>query len=250
MRYIWLYILAPIVALILLALNLHLFFASKKPSAVRFLFFCIICALLAGFVLHEIPGFNSLLIYDHITVSPSSKPYSMWLHLDKVLAAVVVYMFSPLRTTHTKLSINDYKLTVKTWALSVLVLLGPALLTGYIKFDPKIPQILPLWAVINFFLVCFSEEVIFRGFLQRTLQDYFKKLKYSVYLAIPIAAIIFGLAHYRDGMIFMILSGIAGLFYGYVYLRTNSIKCAMLVHFGVNLTHILLFTYPAARSLI
>lgn len=36
----------------------------------------------------------------------------------------------------------------------------------------------------------------------------------------------------------------AGLLYGLVYLWTGRLVWAVLVHWGLNLTHLLLFTYP------
>ncbi|MFU7503008.1 MAG: hypothetical protein ACE1S7_06395, partial [Candidatus Tisiphia sp.] len=35
--------------------------------------------------------------------------------------------------------------------------------------------------------------------------------------------------------------------YGYTYDKTNRIICAMMVHFGLNLFHLMLFSYPAAN---
>lgn len=91
--------------------------------------------------------------------------------------------------------------------------------------------------------MCFSEEVIYRGFLQATIQKYLPNTWKYTLLSIVIASIIFGLAHYKDGIIFMGLAAIAGLFYGYAYDRTKRVVCAMLVHFLLNLTHFLVFTY-------
>ncbi len=51
--------------------------------------------------------------------------------------------------------------------------------------------------------------------------------------------------HYRGGLTYIVLSSIGGFFNGYTYYKTNRILCTMIVHFALNLFHILLFTYPA-----
>lgn len=91
-----------------------------------------------------------------------------------------------------------------------------------------------------------AEEVFFRGFLQRTLQNL---LSNRQILAIIIASLIFGVAHFQGELIYISLSTICGFFYGYAYYKTGKILCSMIVHFGLNLFHILLFTYPAAIKL-
>jgi membrane protease YdiL (CAAX protease family) len=122
----------------------------------------------------------------------------------------------------------------------------PAFALGYITYDPKFPDVLLLWAVNNFFFVCFAEEVIFRGFLQNTLKKVLQPITQNVYLPIGITSVIFGLAHFQGGVSLMVLATIAGFFYGYAYHKTGRILCAMLVHFGLNLFHLLVFAYPAA----
>ncbi|HJD61852.1 MAG TPA: CPBP family intramembrane metalloprotease [Rickettsia endosymbiont of Columbicola hoogstraali] len=94
----------------------------------------------------------------------------------------------------------------------------------------------------NFFFVCFSEEVFFRGFIQRTLQNLLPKQQM---LAVIITTLIFGAMHYRGGLTYIALSSIGGFFNGYTYYKTNRILCTRIVHFALNLFHILLFTYPA-----
>ena len=64
------------------------------------------------------------------------------------------------------------------------------------------------------------------------------------WLAILIAAVLFGPAHYRSGPAMIALAGIAGIGYGTAY-RFAGLRGSMLAHFALNATHILLFTYPA-----
>jgi membrane protease YdiL (CAAX protease family) len=89
-----------------------------------------------------------------------------------------------------------------------------------------------------------AEEVIFCGFVQTHLKKFLNEKTNFRTLHITITSLIFGLAHFKGGVLYVILASICGWFYGYAYERTNRILCAMLVHFGLNLIHLTLFTYP------
>ena len=76
-------------------------------------------------------------------------------------------------------------------------------------------------------------------------QDVFLATKYSKILSCIVASLIFSLIHYYGGIIFMILSFIAGLFFGGIYLKTRNIQSAIILHFLINFTHLLFFSYPS-----
>ncbi|WP_338140494.1 CPBP family intramembrane glutamic endopeptidase [Cardinium endosymbiont of Oedothorax gibbosus] len=99
----------------------------------------------------------------------------------------------------------------------------------------------------NFFLVCMEEEIIFRGFLQNALQNALKNYTSKNELwAIIITSSVFGMVHFQGGLTYIGLATIASVCYGYTYYKTGKILCSMIVHFGLNLLHLLLFTYPMA----
>jgi membrane protease YdiL (CAAX protease family) len=230
----------------ILALSVFFYFNYLESKRRSKYFVCmLIIALLAGFVLHYIPGFTNQLIVKNYWISAATRPCSIWLNFDMVFAALLVYTLSPLIFKENTLNWPALQQTLLIFCACAVVILGPAIFSGYVRLDPKIPAILPIWAVNNLVFVCFGEEVIYRGFLQTTLKSYFPSSKVSTILAIVIASIIFGLRHYHGGVSFICLAAIAGLFYGYAYERTNRIFCAMMVHFSLNLTHLLVFTYPA-----
>nr|WP_324602901.1 CPBP family glutamic-type intramembrane protease [Rickettsia conorii] len=54
----------------------------------------------------------------------------------------------------------------------------------------------------------------------------------------------------RQTNIYIALSTICGFFYGYAYYKTDKILCSVIVHFGLNLCHVLLFTYPALKNFV
>ena len=64
-----------------------------------------------------------------------------------------------------------------------------------------------------------------------------------------IASILFGLAHLPGGWVYACFAAVAGLFYGYAYLKTQNIEASIIVHFAVNAIHFLAFTYPSLRGI-
>jgi membrane protease YdiL (CAAX protease family) len=231
---------------ILAALTYAYYNWQNAAKRVQLLYFILLVTLSAQFVLHNMPGFNLIISIKSIKVSDLSRAYTMYMNFDKVLAALLLYTLSPLITQEKLPNKKALQQTGIILLLNILVILLPAVATGYVKVDVKIPQVALFWMMNNLLFVTFSEEVIFRGILQKGIASFLPKSTKFALLAIVIASIFFGLAHYKDGAIFMLLAGVCGLFYGYTYYRTNRILCAMLVHFLLNFTHFIFFTYPAA----
>lgn len=202
----------------------------------------IILAITVLLSLHRIPGFKNALPIDLITISPHSIPFSMYLNFDKTIAGIILFMNTGLYNRETLIDAKSLMTTFKLLCLCVITLMSLALLCGYIEFDFKIPGILLLWCINNLFFVCMAEEVIFRGIIQNNLE----RLSSSKYLSLALASLIFGVAHFQGGIVYISLASIAGGFYGLTYQKTGRILCAMLVHFGFNLTHFIFLTYPLA----
>lgn len=210
----------------------------------------LVAGLVGGLILHMIPGFSNVRAFDRIVFSPLSSPYTMYHNFDKILAALV--LFVALRLDMNEQTINMQKLKKTLFVLTgcIVTILGPALLSGYVKIDIKWPTEIGIWAFNNLFFVCFSEEVIFRGVLQKELTRAMENKKWGWIVSIILASIVFGASHIKSGgPVYMALATLCGLFYGYAYHITQSIRCSMLVHFGLNLTHFVFFTYPSAAIL-
>jgi uncharacterized protein len=54
---------------------------------------------------------------------------------------------------------------------------------------------------------------------------------------------VFGLAHFGSGLPMIVLASLAGIAYGLAY-RYRGLLASAFAHVGLNLFHILLFTYP------
>ena len=83
--------------------------------------------------------------------------------------------------------------------------------------------------LINIFMVALipaiGEEFLFRGVIQRTLAEWFRK----EHLAIWVAALLFSLMHYQ--FLGFIPRVILGALFGYLFVWTGSIWMAVLAHF-------------------
>ena len=182
------------------------------------------------------PGFRNLPIFDRIQFSPDASPFTMYLNFDKTAAGFWLYLYVVRRPPWGA----GVGLIARTWFAVTATLMAVAIATGYVRFDVKWPDGGTIWAVNNLFFVCLAEEAVFRGLLQARLTKWLGQTP-----AIALAALAFGLQHYRGGPPYVALATLAGLFYGYAYARTGRLEASMLVHFGLNLTHFVFFTYPS-----
>ena len=115
---------------------------------------------------------------------------------------------------------------------------------GYTALAPKWTTLFLLWAPINLFFTCLSEEAFFRGFVQHELSRTNPQSDAVQLSSLVAGALLFGLAHFGGGASYVIAAVLAGLGYGWAFERTQRLEAAMAVHFGVNAVHFLLFVYP------
>lgn len=193
--------------------------------------------------LHLIPGFHNLLVLNKVQLTNDALPFTLYLNLDKTAVGLCILgltlnLASTAHEWKTLLKQVGYRLP-----LIILVILALSSVLNYVKFTPKLPQSLWLWVLSNLFFTCLAEEGLFRGFIQETLNRF--RYKYSAVIAIVVPALIFGLIHYPGGINYVFLATIAGILYGWIYHVSKRIEASILAHFMLNLTHILLFTYPA-----
>jgi membrane protease YdiL (CAAX protease family) len=127
-------------------------------------------------------------------------------------------------------------------ALAVMLL---TLALGYVRFDPRWTPLFCVWAPINLLFTCLSEEAFFRGFVQRELAQLGANRARAAVTALVVSALLFGLAHIAGGWKYALAAMFAGLGYGWAFYRTGRVEGSMAVHFALNATHFLLFTYPA-----
>lgn len=220
--------------------------APERPRQWRIAGHVLFVAIAVGLGFHVLPGFNNPRVIGPVRYTADAVPFTMYLNLDKPLAGFWLLLVWPALCLHR----DGW-----SWArgaviglVTAVVSLGLAFVFGLVSFAPKWPTLTWLWALNNLLIVCVTEEAAFRGYLQEGLARRFEDRQYGHWLAIAIAAALFGLSHAAGGVGYVLLATIAGVGYGIAY-RRGGLHAAVMAHFSLNLAHFLLFTYPwlAAR---
>ena len=231
--------------------------ASEKPDISRFFRVLLVSLTIALFLViatNMIPWFESYQAIDHQIVKPHSTEFSLSWKINMALAGIVLIGTSigiQSSKNHLKSIFSGIAIPFLLTAAGVLTF---ATMTGLIK--PEMPtddwfNFLVWYAPAQVLGTCLAEEALFRGIIQKKLQRFLvsKMSGWTPnFLAILIAAILFGLAHFRGGYEFVIAATMAGFGYGYVYYKTNRIESAIITHFLFNLTYYTFFTYPLVEK--
>ena len=223
--------------------------AAVRPSLsmpLRALAWSVVVISAAALATHQVPWIHNVLVLDAVSVSASAADYTLYWNYDKGFAGVLLYALCVQPQAETAWN----RAIVATGAIAFLTVAAvsiPALATGFVAWDPKWPAILGLWAPANLLVTCVAEETFFRGLLQRQVGRALRgRVPGAALVAIAAAAAAFGAAHLAGGTAYALLAALAGIGYGAAYHLTGRVEAGILVHFILNLTHLLLFTYPFA----
>lgn len=227
------------------------FYNRDRIKLVRFGLFLMMTTYSILFMQHLLPGFSNFLVLNKVQLSLLSCPFSMYLNFDKTVMALILYICSPLLINEKSLNLISLQQSLKSFVICISIVIPLALLSKYLVWDFKVSEYLVLWAVNNLFFVCFAEEVFFRGIIQNHLIALSSRYCSRLPKIIPIiiASLLFGVAHIKGGLFYVIFATICGLFYGYTYYITKRLTAAMIVHFTLNLSHFIFFSYPAHSSM-
>lgn len=234
-----------LVALGLLPITVFVWINHYMSELLRKFAFVVFLFIGGSLAFHKFPGFNNFKVFDQLVFSPGSAPFDMYFNFDKIYLGIVVFMMLP--RLERQVRFRDSYFTVAKYLFGAVFLLLPlAYFSGFVQYHPNTNPYLLVWAVNNLFFVCFTEEVLFRRFLQNYLVTYFRNTQYGDIVAIFLAAVVFGLAHFAGGFVYVGLATVAGILYGLCFYHTCNVRSSMALHFGVNLIHAALFTYPFA----
>ncbi len=228
-------------------LSVYLVGADRAAPYQRRAAIVAIIVLSVGFMTHVVPGFANYKVISDVTFSAGALPYNQYFNYDKALIGLALIAFCvPVCRERSRWEVV-LKATIPWSLLVFIVVVSLAILIGYVRFDPKFPPEFFLWAWINLFLTCIPEEALFRGFVQQGLQDRLRDSRHGELIALTVASILFGIAHFAGGLRYVFLATVAGFGYGWIYQRTRAIESSILVHFMVNALHFVFFTYPALK---
>jgi membrane protease YdiL (CAAX protease family) len=201
-------------------------------------------ALVMG--LELLPGMPRIRVIDPARLSPNAIAWGLGLAFPKVVGGICILgIIHEGRVASWRELGEVLKRIAPVFAVTTVAVMVCALVLGYVRFDPKWTSLFLAWALANLFFTCLSEEAFFRGFLQHELGRFGANRERMRMVAWISAAVLFGLVHLGGGWKFAVAATIAGLGYGWAYHRTQRVEASMAVHFGLNATHFLLFTYPA-----
>lgn len=133
-----------------------------------------------------------------------------------------------------RLSRRDLRLALSATAVYAILGVPIGLATGFLDWNPRLDVVRLAVAPIAIYLATgVPEEFLFRGLIQNTLERSIGRA------ALPIASIIFGLAHLPD-LRYVLLATLAGVAYGWVYQRTRRITASAVTHALVDWIWVLL----------
>jgi membrane protease YdiL (CAAX protease family) len=191
---------------------------------------------------HWLPGFSGARVIDAVRFTPDAAPFTMYLNLDKPLIGFWLLLACPWVVRWQSMH-RTVLGSAGALSATALVTFGAALALGVIAWAPKWPEQAWLWVFNNLLLVSLTEEALFRGYIQGGLGKLLKSRSYGDCLALAAASLLFGLVHVGGGWQWMLLATLAGVGYGAAY-RYGGLAAAVLTHFGFNLLHFGVFTYP------
>jgi len=198
-----------------------------------------------GLIGHYMPGFNHLKVLDAVHFSQDAIPFTLYLNLDKTIVGIFILGFSYCLITDRIAWKTMLIQTLPHAVLLFVIIIGLSLALGFVGFEVKFPVAIFIWVLTNLLFVSMAEEAFFRGFIQKYLTQFLLNSRCGNLIAILIAALLFGCAHYAGGIKYVFLATVAGIGYGWVYWRSQRIEASILTHFSLNLLHFLFFTYPA-----
>jgi membrane protease YdiL (CAAX protease family) len=215
-------------------------------SALRGIALAAVLVISGGLLAHALPGFNNPRVLDAVQLGADSLPYTKYLNFDKGMAGLFLLgLIAPDRTARwprTRLAP-----LLARFALIVTMVMAATLVAGFVRFDPKLPSWWVLWTWSMVFLTALPEEAVFRHVIQGGLQDWLGGTSRARWIAMATGGVLFGLAHLAGGWTYVALATLAGLGYGWIYAVSGSIAASILTHTGLNLIHLLFFSYPALR---
>jgi len=207
-----------------------------------------ILAFLLAFAMgiRVVPGFASSVFVENLRLTPDATAMRLTAHFDQGVAGLVLLAVYCKRLNSIAELRAIVRPTLLISAITITAVMLLAMVVGYLRFDPKLPEItfahlakIALWTAV-------LEEALFRGIIQERLMsmEFARNRRTFQWLAIAISSVLFGLAHIGGGWIFVGLATAAGVGYSISYAMTRRIEAAMFTHFLLNAVHFVGFTYP------
>lgn len=186
---------------------------------------------------HVLPGFSPTPLWPARQLSPEAMPYALRLSWDKALVGLTLLAWWLARTDSS--APRSASATLLVCAVTLLGMPTLALALDLVAWQPKWPDGLLLWLAVNLGVAVLAEELLFRGLLQPLLIRWM-----GTWPGLLLTATLFGAAHLPFSPLFALVAAVAGLGYGLALQYSGRISVAIALHGAVNLSHLLLLSYP------
>lgn len=219
--------------------------ARARPArSLQGLLVAVFSMLAVGIATGWFSGFERVALYSTVQLSADAAPYTLTFNYGKAAIGVLILGLCTRALQGRVVWPVVLRTTLIAAVLTIATVSALSIALGYTRFDPKWDALFLPWAAVNLFFICVAEEAFFRAFLQRGLAGWLASARYGAVYAWWIASLLFSVAHVGGGAGMMLLAGVAGLGYGWVYMKTGRVEAAVLMHFLLNAAHIVFLTYP------
>ncbi|MCL2620839.1 MAG: CPBP family intramembrane metalloprotease [Defluviitaleaceae bacterium] len=191
-----------------------------KRTLGNIVFGCV--ALLVLFVVCLLLGIS----FADIGLRPISFDYNIWFTVITLVlcgAILAQFIYQTVSPKHKK-TVADLDNSSKSGYGKVMELLLPR--TKKEK----------MFATVDSVTVGIYEEILARGFLLYVLQMQFPNL--SIILVVLITSLLFGVGHFYQGLQGIIMTTVAGILLGFLFVVTGSLIPSILLHFFVNFSDV------------
>ena len=130
---------------------------------------------------------------------------------------------------------SDLPLLLKALACFMIIALPIGLGTGFLALNPQLEWAKLLGSPLAiFWFIALPEELLFRGLMLGML----RRATSKTWMALVISSLLFGISHWHNpgfpDVRYVGLATLAGMFYGYTFVRSNNLTAAALLHAAVD----------------
>lgn len=198
-------------------------------------------ALPAGLGLRDVAALLLVWLPPHLGLFPGA--VYRFMALDATLLLYLVVRGLQGTGYRWSLTRRDVAIGVGSFLAFALVAVPLGTATGFLAFGPQPLDAQALWfrLVAILFVTAIPEEFLFRGVVHTLLTQ--RLQGWPAWVPLLCSSLLFGLAHFREGdWRYMLLAALAGVFYGWSFIRTGHLMSAVLTHTLVDLAWTGLFT--------
>lgn len=180
--------------------------------------------------------FNTILLYSILYLN---KDFAGWQWKDIGLGKPRTWWETLFVTGVTLGAMVLISIFVQPWAYS---LSSPPDISHYAILQQNLPLLISS-IVVTFITSAFLQEVIFRAFLINALDVLTGNNSHSIWFALVISSIVFGLMHAWQGFSGILLTGIVGFVFGIIYLLNGRRIWPLVIVHGILDTITLVYVY-------